>query len=898
VTATVERAGALRWALDEPFLVRYAGLPVECLEELRASASAVWAGSVLDLEERLRELSEAASDALAAAVADRFDDEQLRRRLINLRRDVFNGRGDRADIAALAAEVDTHTADLLHRWRSAWTAHRTALERGATVVRTDLDRQRRALRMLAGEPALRAGLVLASPVLDRQLPTFLDAIDGPLGKRARRIERSLGEYVMRTAAKTSPFSTFTALALGRFEPDGPLIGLEPAPARSFVRLNLGVLARLSAAVIDAPELVAGLPVRLTNGWRVDQGRVRYLRRSKSAVVTDDDAAFVLDFLHENVFYLPDSPLLADAVEVLAAGREPSLADLVERLVAGCRDRGDTGSTTEDVRSYVGHLVRLGLLMLPSLRIDINAADPAGQFRAQLAAIGLPWAVRLASHLGRVDGMVRGYGTAGVEERRTVVAAVRDELDAALVELGQAGGAPRTLLYEDTATPTRARASAPRWAAALRPALGNLAAVLPAFDVNLPRRLTTKGYFRARYGRGGRCDDVTSFAHEFHQDFYAKYAERQAGRPRFDESHRNIPHENWFDLPELAALDTARNEVAGLLDAGLRQLPPEAPELSVDPGAVGRIAAGLPDNLGGPASWSFFLQLAGDTAVVNRCYTGLTQQFSRFAHCFDDGPTPLPPELGRTLAAAKPTGALFAELKGGYEATNLNLHPAVTPYELVCQGELAFRPADQLVPVEDLYIVDDLAADRLQLRSRRLDREVIPVYLGFLVPTLLPEVQQVLHSFGPAGMAHLDLWAGVAAAHPDRPVVALPRVRLGDLVLQRRTWRVPTTAVPSRTGDESAAFLNWARWRRQHRLPRQVFAAGAGAPSWHTRTKPVFIDFEQHLSVGLLADLARDGDGVVLTEMLPGRDRLWLRDPRGSYVSELVVQLTSRGAASA
>jgi hypothetical protein len=331
------------------------------------------------------------------------------------------------------------------------------------------------------------------------------------------------------------------------------------------------------------------------------------------------------------------------------------------------------------------------------------------------------------------------------------------------------------------------------------------------------------------------------------------------------------------------------------------LPAGADELTLDPEMLRHIGDGVPDTVGEVASWSLFLQLSGGdepVAVLNRCFGGLTQQFSRFAHCFDDA-AGLGKELRRMLDAARPEGAVFAELKGGYDATNLNLHPIVTDYELVCQGELSFRPADEQIPVDDLYVVDDRAGDRLRLYSRRLGCEVVPVYLGFLAPMMLPEIQQVLLTFGVGGMAEPDLWAGVAAARPTgAPVVVLPRIRHGALVLQRRTWRISREAVPERTDDPAANFLAWARLRDRHGIPRRVFASGKRADAPGRRVKPSFVDFEQHLSVALLGDLAGDTDTVVLTEMLPDRDRLWLCGDSGTHVTELVVQLSAtRMAAS-
>lgn len=97
-------------------------------------------------------------------------------------------------------------------------------------------------------------------------------------------------------------------------------------------------------------------------------------------------------------------------------------------------------------------------------------------------------------------------------------------------------------------------------------LSRLEAVLPAFDLTLPHRLTFKGFFTARFGRGGRCDDLVKLVHDFHEDFFDQYLSFTAQRPAFGPDGDPNPEENWLGLPELKSLDAAR---ATFLD-GMRE----------------------------------------------------------------------------------------------------------------------------------------------------------------------------------------------------------------------------------------------------------------------------------------------------------------------------------------
>ena len=93
------------------------------------------------------------------------------------------------------------------------------------------------------------------------------------------------------------------------------------------------------------------------------------------------------------------------------------------------------------------------------------------------------------------------------------------------------------------------------------------------------------------------------------------------------------------------------------------------------------------------------------------------------------------------------------------------------------------------------------------------------------------------------------------AAPARPY--LPRVRVGDAVLRRRTWRL----------DEAA-------------LDPVRKASNPVEP------KPIFIDLDSPLSLELLIKLARKAPGLKLTECLPGRGALWWRVGGEPHTSEL------------
>lgn len=917
------------WRLSRLFMLRVAGLPVDAVEALRFTDAAGWAREVLALEEAAADTGRALADALEAAVGRETDDAR-RRLLISVRRDVFNQRPVRspAALAAAATALGAADAEALHRFADQHRRHAELLASAADRLAAEVVERRQELRRLGQEPDLRRGIQLSSPSLDQYADGYLHGPPGDLPKRARRIERSVLEYLFRTACKTSPFSTLTAVCVGEFgeAPGRSLaVALTAEGKRSGTRLNMAVLARLSAMAQADPAVRAELRVRATGGWRQHEDLVRYLRRS-TPHQGDADAAAVVDQLHESLFFLPAGQALAEILREVAGDRPPRVRDVVDRLAAV------PGRDRDDADRYVAHLLRLGLLETPDLRINIHDPDPLATYRGALAGLEQPWADALAGRLGRVERAVAEFGTAGVADRRRLLGEVRDEVAAAHAELGHADApVPATLVYEDTALFTRSVvADTAVWEERLLPDLRQLSRVMPAFDSSVVRRLVTRGYFHIRYGASGRCDDFLAFAHEFHRDFFDNFSQRLMRHRRFGADGRFTAYDNWFRQPELAAVDAARQVAAEHLRTAYAALPPGSPELVLGPEFVAEVTGALPDNVGALQPRSFFLQLVDDgrapaRVVVNRVYSGLTLLFSRFAHLFPGAATGTATATGNgpgvggadlaaglrdVLRGAQPSGAVFAELKGGYDATNLNLHPQVTAYEIVCPGETSDRPAAEQIPVDDLIVVDDPVRDRLMLRSRRLDVEVIPVYLGFLLPGALPEIQQVLLNFSYTGMAQLDLWAGTGLPAPGGDVVTLPRIRYGEVVLQRRQWRAGTEQIPrQRAGVGDAEwFLAWQRWRRDHGVPRRVFlttdatapapaapgdpAAGRGAGGRpRAEYKPLYVDLDSYFCLQMVDAIARDTAAVlVFTEMLPDPEQLPVRLAGQRYVTELTVEI--------
>lgn len=917
------------WLLGRKFMLRVAALPAGAMGRLRSPRSVAWADRLLDAEARSADLGRRLSDLLGELIGGNEDDK-ARRALLALRRNVFNNKLP-ADREAALRLAEAAGGEVVAGALIAWVRERGLLtelyEAGEAVVQEELEAARLGLRDLTGDVRFRSGLLLASPTLDAVVDAYHRVPGAPKGKTDRRVERSLLEYVYRTAGKTSPFSTLTGVALGEFtDPYAPA----PATAEvdevwpTFPRLNVAVLSRLADRIVAEPALREHLAVELAAGLTSGAGRVRYIRRTITRGT--DKATVAFDFARDSVYFLRNSEVLAAVLAMFEERRSWTVRELSDRL-------GAAFEGTEDERTrYLQALLGLGLLQVPALQLDVHEPDPVRAFAAGLRELGTDWSGALADRLTALAEEIDRYAAADLAERRALLGRLREGFGEVLDSLGTSEAAlPKTLLYED------ARAAGPtlpwdgtQWSEAVGGPLRAVSEILPAFDDALGHRLTLKGFFLARYGAGGRCDDVLTMIQDFHEDIYDQYRTAASRVPVFDEKGELQPRVNWLHRPELLAVDRARALfVAGMRKAWQEQ-PPGGADIDLDPELLAAVAAELAGVADGVQSFGHFIQPCGEPAagdafcrersaaaaglppqgaaagaaplaVLNRSFGSVAFPFSRFTHCFQDLARGggLAQEVAAALRELQPSGARFAEVVGGAADHNLNLHAHLLDFQLVYPGEKSKLPPANQIDLDDLEVRHDTAADRLVLWSTRLECEIIPVYLGYLAPMALPEIPRTLLLFSPGAQSVLDVWGGVPAGEATDGVTTRPRVGRGALVVSRRSWTARTGLLPAEPAkpSDTARLVEWRRWQHAHGLPDQVFAKferaedeDGGRGGW---SKPRHIDFTSGLSLTLLAALAKGNDRrVVFEEALPTEDQLQVVSQAGRHVAEMLVDVVT------
>ncbi|HWU88315.1 MAG TPA: lantibiotic dehydratase, partial [Kofleriaceae bacterium] len=215
------------------------------------------------------------------------------------------------------------------------------------------------------------------------------------------------------------------------------------------------------------------------------------------------------------------------------------------------------------------------------------------------------------------------------------------------------------------------------------------------------------------------------------------------------------------------------------------------------------------------------------------------------------------DLGRTLGQVEPRGSFHRGMTYSLSEHDLDVEfgDARSP-----------RPRAQVLDVAGFVVTE--RDGRLWVRRRDGSLQLDPAV--FFDGNLTAES----HNFDMFG----------AASHR-------PRVTVDGFVLARERWCFETAALPFiRLKTPLDRFVGARRWAAEHQLPRFTFVKARWEP------KPVYLDLESPIFVELFCKLARSGDAVVITEMLPTFDQLWLVDAEGAaYCSEVRIIMVEDAA---
>ncbi|MER7697347.1 lantibiotic dehydratase [Streptomyces sp. NPDC096095] len=857
-----------------PYVVyRRSRLP---LDELKGMSFAAAWPRIDELEALREEIAER-----AAGLADRLGElvpvlgDDVRAGLIRLRRDVHNLRHDRA--AACLGALRPHLNPAILAETESWCALGLRAEKCEEAAAQALENEKthasQGFRALFEHDAMALSIQLSGDRLYRGLRDFV-AGDDPASlkpSKARLRESSLVNFAYRAALKPSPFGRFTEI--GAFPPDDPAAGAParraPGPTESVTTLNRLLVNWVLAALPRIPGGLESGHLVLNSTLRAGPESIEFVGVAPG---TREDGKMAT----ETVLRIRREAIFGALLTAMPDGSAPAAPVLRELTAVTGQEKAS--------RDVVHGLIRAGVLFFRP-EIDDHDPDYSAKLEATLAAGGTPETAALREHFGALRKLETDFARAGAAERQRL-------LDAAYAAIGgiaalcKVSPPPEDVLkspvFEDTPATTAPRSWHLPTVERSLPALTGLWRLATMLDNGQVKRIGLHAFATKVLG-----DRVSMPFLDFFRAFSSLTDQEQTDVFM----GRDVPAVAVYTAQRAKALDTVR---AGLV--------PGDGTVHLDPADIERACDGVNDLLD-TESVTFRAQFARGvlpgrdrTLVVNGLLTGYGVYFSRFGSFTRGSDDWSLPEAQCAHLARRFPGQTDLNSVLGF---NFNLHPSVTPRVVNYPGAVSLGEQRTVYGLDRLEVRADPDTRSLRLWDPEA-REVIDlVPMNFMTPVGVPLLYRLLEALSPSNRY---LWKPLDDIRDSGGPVAygesVPRLVVGDVVADRRSWNVAAADTPmlqDLSRDDFQALMAFDAWRRSRGLPRHAFVlcqtpeerdvmAGRSRKvtrQWadyaHLRRasvhKPMYVDFRNPYLVRSFAKSALSrGDVLVsIRECLPSVD---------------------------
>ena len=857
------------------------------------------------------------------------------KKLLNIKRDLSRGRSLQEPKIQFLRET-LEDASALQGYLQALSRCEQLETRAEAAFESEVAQARQHLRDYAALETLRKGLTLSSKSLLEALDTYRAKADSEMRKADYKTEISILKYLTRICTKTSPFSSFTPLAVAKLVPQKePLLRHREGDlaVKSHFRINNILFGYLKSLVQSHPAYRAQLDV------------------IPNPTITSETDAF--EFLTncrniESFQRLANQPVLSLLIELVHQKNGLTYEGLLNRA------RTHVDADRDALSAYLDQLLNAGFL---EFDFGVSGLDP--DWDLSLAAwLGqrpecLPLRQDFIQMLEYLRAQAALLATEPAASRKTILQQAFACVKAFCMKFHEDAGLPE----EERMAPAEAKIYLEQKQAAIEAEIERTpedpSPEAPASKAPIFRHFSgTYFHFKPKQiffedctldlgfqmSRDTVAEVTRAFSHLYQrvapflgdpeeQDRMTQHFKRLAARNskedkigllRFYETYyREVkkpvrPNADKDRQPPSADDSKAKIHFLSQLKDGLERSEVDRAVYPLEPSLL-QTCLGAPVRPLEVNAHGAFVQCFLDRsqpskprvkAVMNALPHGYGKFFSRFLHIFDTAVTQhfRKWNLGlfkNTLMAENCDASMF----------NANLHPPLMPFEIRMPGSHNALGMDRQIPVTQIQVC--LAEDRqqLQLIHRPSGKRLFVFDLGFVARAGRSELFNLLKKFSPAHSYNLFPILFAINDHfqkldqsPDNQdgIQQLPRITYQDvLILQRKAWKVPRALLPQM--EPSERQWQWYRriraWQKALGIPDHVFISAANRSETQDNRfrvgrddyKPQYLSFKNPLTLRILQKvMPKVPHTLTITEMLPAPEHLIHIQGR-PFVTEFILE---------
>lgn len=707
------------------------------------------------------------------------------------------------------------------------------------------DRLRVQLRGFFDAPDLRDALFVASPAIEEALRR--DGATKDVDKRDR-LDASLTKYLMRMAGRCTPFGLFAGVSVGTLAERTELRLASRSRYRRYTRIDMGYLTMLVDGLMKDQRVRHAVRYRRNSTLYVTAGRARYVEHRPGKRVRS--------------YFLVSADLDESLREVLDRASEGVTFEALSSALA--RD----GITIDEARAYVDELIE-GQVLEPELATAVTAGDPMADLEEQLARYSDLQEVQatLASVRERLAAMDQGGIGAEPGAYREIAELVKSlPADSNIDHLFQVDMAKpgETLTLSESLVDEVARVAA---------ALGRLFGGAPHDPLESFKKTFLERYDDREIPLLEALDEDCGIGFGTGRSIQSETAPLLAGLefPSVAGEQRIA----WGELQNflLRRLTEPRDPSAPirLTEDDIARFPPRSEPL---PNAFCAMLSLLPPAEGGAPRflWQGLYGPSGARLLGRLCHTD--------------------PDLLRGVREhlrqeeALDAERLYCEIVHSPDGRSGNViaRPPLRDHEIVFLARAGAQEEHQ-ISLSDLLV--SVRAGRVVLRSRRLEREIVPrltnaqnYSMGIGVYRFLGTLQSQ------GGQAGLGWHWG-----PFESLPTLPRVEYGNVILAAARWNVSASDLRV-VKDSSVAALaqKFQEWAEEKRLPRWL--------GLREGDNVLPVDRENMFSVRAMVDAVGPRPNFELVELPWIGEKGVVEGPEGTFANEIIIPFVRTVSAKA
>jgi hypothetical protein len=816
--------------------------------------------------------------------------------LLTLKRDLFNDRVSEVKLRKLQILKDLPDIDFqIKKYLDAKIKLNSKVQHFEILLKNDYKTIRNNFRDYLNEPEFRMGLMLSSSSLYKRLSPYLSQTHVSNSKN-KKIELGLLKYLTRLKTKTSPFSTFTSLALCKlknYTNNDYAVYSENIEKISHIRLSSYMFLHLKTILLLFRDVYLKLNVTLNPTITVEDETIKYLTNQNNA---------------ESFQSIQVNGILSEILNKILSGANLSFEGLVHELITL------TNASTLEVESYVKDLIKLGLI---DFEFNVSGLDPDWdvtliEFLSSLECYNNSCIQDLIEFLNFTRKKLLCYATASEEVRIKIIDEIYFDFERISRLICKNAGLileyktndniktstglsfindetvfvknsnidfrfkPEELIYEDTSLDSEVELSKNKIEYVVNQ-YNVLLKFVSSFDKTVDEQHKMLKFYNETYTNKNEVRLL-----DFYKDYTRFNLEKENNTEELDSKMEALKHE----FRKLVKKQIVSNK--DVVNFNNNHLDKIASKAAIETNTLDRTSVG--------AFFQFFNKDGNIQAVVNSSFPGFGKLSSRFLHLFDKSLTKEIKKYNLELSR----NSILAENKDA-SYFNANIHPSLLDYEISSSGSQNILNSQYQIPVSELVVKK--SDHEIFIYSKIKSKKVFTFDLGLQSLNGHSKLYQFLANFTLERNIYPSLIVNLINKSveeiEDTEPSRLPRIVFNNtIILQRRKWIFGKNEISrlQRCTNSTECFLKIHKWHIGHQLPKEVFVRLQSNRNMANRRninpddfKPQYINFNNPMLVGLfLKMISKMTDQITIEEMLPGSNDLCTINKK-KYVTEFLIQ---------